>query len=333
MSLYALGGGELIGDKLVRYAYLDESGIGDPEREPYVIVAGVIVHADKQLRALEKYLKDMVIEYVPEDKREGFVFHAKELRNGGGVFDRGTYPEEKRLTALEELCSLPKQFELPVVLGFRKRSDVQEGHPEVSAEHILIAAQTAASTACLIQIERLMRSLKEDEVATLVYENNDSAKKLIKETHNFLKKDTAYKVIEEENFPTWKHLIPLKNIAETAFFVEKNESSILQVADAIAFTLNRKFRGESDADRYFKYYEDFLLGRPRLFGPAPSTSVFVEDSPHSKFELLIALVRQFVTPGIEGSLYESSRLFGIVRRNRFSRFYHSLVAFFCKAPH
>ena len=81
----------------MRFVYLDESGVGDPKREPFLVVAGVIVHADIQLKAIEKYLASMVECFVPPDKKEGFFFHARELANGGGAFDRNSYPEVARL--------------------------------------------------------------------------------------------------------------------------------------------------------------------------------------------------------------------------------------------
>lgn len=43
MSLRAFGGGVLAGHKFVRFVYLDEAGIGKPDIEPYVVVAGTII--------------------------------------------------------------------------------------------------------------------------------------------------------------------------------------------------------------------------------------------------------------------------------------------------
>src|SRR6266849_3413019 len=89
-----LGGGPLLGDNLVRMIYLDESGIS--ATEPYVVVAGVIIHADKQWKGLEKYLLDMVDELIPPAMRDNFYFHATELFSGGKRFDRNSWPKEKR---------------------------------------------------------------------------------------------------------------------------------------------------------------------------------------------------------------------------------------------
>jgi hypothetical protein len=73
----------------MRLVYLDEAGISNPQQEPYLVVAGIIVHADKQWYALERYLRDMVTDFIPPWLRAGFTFHANQLFAGGGkIFDR-----------------------------------------------------------------------------------------------------------------------------------------------------------------------------------------------------------------------------------------------------
>jgi hypothetical protein len=74
--------------------HLDEAGIGNPKHEPWVVVAGVAVHADDQWRSLEQYLTTMADDFVPSHQRDGFVFHAKDLFHGSGVFDRAKWPKK-----------------------------------------------------------------------------------------------------------------------------------------------------------------------------------------------------------------------------------------------
>jgi hypothetical protein len=105
----------------VRFAYLDESGIGKVEIEPYTVVAGVIVHADRQWKSLESYLCDMIIEFIPEEKRLGFTFHATELFSGGRNMHRDIFRKELRWHILDELCQLPNKFDLPIVCGIWDR--------------------------------------------------------------------------------------------------------------------------------------------------------------------------------------------------------------------
>src|SRR5215470_15141222 len=114
MSPRALGGGDLVGDRLVRFVYLDEAGTGDPQVEPYVIVAGVMVDADKQWKRVENHLIDLADAFAEPEDRLGFCFHANELYTGGKREFKEKYPLQKRHDALASICEIPDKFSLPV---------------------------------------------------------------------------------------------------------------------------------------------------------------------------------------------------------------------------
>ncbi|MFZ1218172.1 MAG: DUF3800 domain-containing protein, partial [Chthoniobacterales bacterium] len=83
-----------------RFIYIDESGISANEK--VLVVAGVIVNADLQLKGVETALCDLRDNYlsgvsgpagVNELERQNFFFHAKDMFHGSGsFFDRRTYP-------------------------------------------------------------------------------------------------------------------------------------------------------------------------------------------------------------------------------------------------
>ena len=104
------------------------------------------------------------------------------------------------------------------------------------------------------------------EVATVVYENHDQAKKSIRQTHNFLK-DGA-KVMRDQMSEV-SELLPLTQVAETAFFAQKQESSVLQVADAVVFTIKRKLQNGTDCDIFFGQIDRQLFVRASAFGLFP----------------------------------------------------------------
>jgi hypothetical protein len=106
----------------MRMVYLDEAGISNPAHEPHVVVAGVIIHADRQWKAVELHLNDMADRYVPGDRRAGFVFHAKDLFHGSGAFPRNQWSREKRWEILDELIAIPEQLDLAVVPGYVERA-------------------------------------------------------------------------------------------------------------------------------------------------------------------------------------------------------------------
>lgn len=87
----------------------DEAGIGSPTDEPISIVAAVIVHGDQQLAKVRNSLKRLADMYIPPEQREGFVFHAEELFNGGGkAFNRQNgLPLPKRLEIAREIAAIP----------------------------------------------------------------------------------------------------------------------------------------------------------------------------------------------------------------------------------
>ena len=85
----SLSGHPLEGDRIVRLVYVDEAGIGHSGEEPFLTVGAVVVHADKQLIAVERYLDKIVKRHIPQEHWGDFVFHATHLFNGGGkVFTR-----------------------------------------------------------------------------------------------------------------------------------------------------------------------------------------------------------------------------------------------------
>ena len=79
----------------VRYVYADESGISI--NESFVVVAGVIIHADTQWNVVEKHIGELIEKYVAKEDRSGFCFHATDLFQGSGkVFgNREKYPLER----------------------------------------------------------------------------------------------------------------------------------------------------------------------------------------------------------------------------------------------
>jgi hypothetical protein len=253
----------------VRFAYLDESGIGNPKAEPFVVVAGVIVHADAQLKALEKYLSDMANEFVPATLRMGFRFHAKDLFHGNGIFDRQRYPQHLRWEILRHLCEIPEKFDLPVVMGYVERAALLAKNPAATPMELIVNGQAMAATACLFAVERYMRHPERaGEVAALVYENNDQTKKLIRDTQKMLRDDWFTSHLGPDIFaPSWLELLPLRSIVEAPLFAEKSESGALKVADVIAHVLNRKLRNTPECDRFFEPFDRQLIVRAKSFGP------------------------------------------------------------------
>ncbi len=245
-GLRALGGGSLIGDRLMQLVYLDESGTGKIKHDPYAVFAGVIVNADKQAVALQKHLLGMVLHHVPEEHQKGFRFHARELVSGCDAFPRHNTLNQ-RMDILEELCSLPKLFDLPVVAGSCSRQMVIDACPEAGPLECLITALASAACVCVSHVEQFMRARDDQmELSSLYFEDNQMARNVIRSLlRRMMDSDNPISAPEMNGF------FPIHRIMGEVSFQEKRDSSILQVADACAWAIRKKLSCGSHCDRYF----------------------------------------------------------------------------------
>jgi hypothetical protein len=229
----ALGGGVLSGDKLVRYVYLDETGTGDPAKEPFVIVAGVMIHAvASEWKAVENHLKFLADGFALPEDRPGFCFHANELFTGVKRKFSDKYSLQKRHAALAAICEIPQRFSLPTFMYAINRADYERRRPGLSKNELLTEGLMHASIGCAIGIERFMRThMPPDEVATLVYEHNTDKNQAIADYHEFFRSD---KIENELRKLQRRRLLRLERIIEGAMFSKKSASSLLQIADACA---------------------------------------------------------------------------------------------------
>jgi len=224
----------------MRLVYLDESGTST--NETVTVVAGVIVDPDKQWKAVEAYVDELIQEYVPEKDRAGFVFHATDLFHGSKIFNPRTYPPARRFEALKKLIGIPATFRLPIVFGFQDKTMLPglfKAHPRHS-KRVLAIHQALTYSYCVIAAERFMRDYAEPhELATLTVENNDSTQSAVKKIHNHLKGRQLDRVEVTHLREVGGEYLPIRNIIDCINFASKDEAILLQLADACAFMLGR----------------------------------------------------------------------------------------------
>jgi hypothetical protein len=237
-SLCAFGSGPLKGDNFVRWAYVDEAGISS--REKLVTVAGVVINADKHHRAITARLNEMR-NALPPELADGLIFHAKDIWHGNKEFERekweahGIFKEERR-SLVQKLCSIPAEFNLPVVLGFV----VKEHHdwqPIVRSKGGNLDANRGsyaiAFGQCCITVEAFMRDRAlPDEVAHIVAEDTKEMREYAAWSYELLERPFSWPDVFDK-------YLPIERIAEDPMFTPKKRSSILQVADSLAFVINR----------------------------------------------------------------------------------------------
>lgn len=268
-ALRALGGGELLGDKLVRFAYMDESGTGGSPREPLIMMGGIVLHADRDWMAIEQYIRDMADDFARPEDRVGFAFHAQELMKGGKRIPRDKYPEEKCRAFLQALCEIPQRFGLLVVFASQPRE------ASTSLEHSLMAL----SGVCAMQVDEFVeRNCDPGEVATMVYEENGKYGKFIREHQEFLRSEHMDALIRQE---PGTQLRRISRVIEQAMFVSKRHPA-MQVADACLYVLGRRMRRCPSEERFYKPLMSQLMRVP---------SALFSDLPPSAFEGLTLAAR------------------------------------------
>lgn len=149
--------------KLVRFVYVDESGIS--VNETTLVVADVIIDADSQWSRVAQHLDQLVNEFVPYGQRNDFIFHATELFHGSGqVFNRNQYRIERSHEALTAILAIPSAFRLPIVFGFirkqltgelpstaKEKQEGKEARSEAEANH------SVAFSLCAMGAETFMK--------------------------------------------------------------------------------------------------------------------------------------------------------------------------------
>jgi hypothetical protein len=222
------------GSKVLRFVFLDEGGIS--RYEPFVVVAGVIVHGDEQLIPLERELANLVKKHIPKEHQPGFVFHATDIWSGTGkIFgDRDRWTLDRRLIILRDLARIPRKLDIPIVHESYEKAKFLEDRPKSSiptAHEISVAAHAVAFASCTLRIEEYMRECFSSEVAQIVAEDNDQARKMIKNVHDGFRYPQRLEGIIRNT------LLPLRHIRGSVHFADKNESAPLQIADLCAFII------------------------------------------------------------------------------------------------
>jgi Protein of unknown function (DUF3800) len=223
-----------------------------------LVVVGAIVNADRQLIGLENCLNKIVSRHIPENQRESFVFHAMDLFNGGGkVFDRnGPFTLSKRLEIADELAAIPRKLNIPIAAGFVDRGNfpivdnLSEDYNKLSLADKTTFAHVCDYMNCAMTVEHWMRVETNNEICMFVVENNEQAKALIKQTHNYHQEKRLDYILSD----TDRQHFPFRRIKEDPLFQDKRPGSALQLADFCAYVFKRFLMNKTDS-RYLRFFE------------------------------------------------------------------------------
>lgn len=228
------------GGNLVRLTYFDEGGTS--RAEPHLVVAGPIVHGDRQLVAVEDELDRLIEKHIPAAARNGFIFHATDIWSGSGLFrDRELWPLPRRVAILEDLADIPVKLGLPIAFGAanKKRTAAMAG-PGVSDRVLDFVYHAAAYGSAAQLVERYFRSRFPDEFTIVIAEDRPQVRRMIKGAHASLQGRGPFPM-PAEIMKDYVEL-PFHHIRDTIHFAEKAESKCLQIADICAFLIRGYLR-------------------------------------------------------------------------------------------
>lgn len=218
----ALIGGPIFGNRWVKQCLLDEAGIN--ARDPVVVVAGVIVDPDSQFVAVERRIDEAREALIPEHIRDGFAFHAKDVF--GRLRKQEGWDWKKCNEITQAWFQIALDLKLPIVLTWVAKNLNEAGICEVNEEaHMLAFAE------CIQGIDDYMREFASDEVASVIAEDCPHMRKRLR---HMAKKIMRGGLIGDLNFTE-----KINHIKGGVLFAEKDDSPILQIADAFAFSFSR----------------------------------------------------------------------------------------------
>lgn len=255
----------------MRLAYLDESGISTQKQEPFLVVAGVIIHGDKQLAAVEDHLTNIIKDHFPDENSSTFFLRATDLFSGGKYRDIISFDE--RLEILDELAGIPTKFGLRISYAALEKAKFPKHFlgPKTKKKEIDILQHASAFFNCSIGIEVFMRATTKDENAMIVAEKRPEVESAIRAIHRVMKDPELMKAAEvkEDDWPFVK-LLPFERIRDVPHFANKRESKLLQLADLAAFAIQRYLSKKKHSERLYNPLKKcfiwppiFLKGFPR----------------------------------------------------------------------
>lgn len=251
LSIYGV---PLEGRNLVRLTFMDEAGISADE--PVAVVSGVIIHGDNQLNAVEHYLSKIKQQYLGD--RTQVTLSAKDIWHGTKDF-KGM-EVSKRIEIINAMVSILLNLNLPVSIGAINKKNHNETYEAYKKSkdytnpkygqlkkdnycHVLAFIQ------CCAMIERHMQRFT-DENTILIVEDRS-------EVRQSLRRAIAYLKGSPLSSSPW---LPARKIREMPAFLEKGESSSLQLADLCAFLARGALSSETiKKERHpliAKWYQD-----------------------------------------------------------------------------
>ncbi|CAM4092044.1 hypothetical protein BOTU111921_11310 [Bordetella tumbae] len=233
----------------MRVVYVDEAGTSDSE--PHRIVVGVQV-ADSEMSArAENAIRAVVNKFVPADLGKDFIFHGKEIINGGKRVPRERWPLSDRLDFFKSFVSIPRSLGMPIHVGATKANALNGNFPEdkISAserDHMMAFAFMLQAANRIIK-----RMAGKGERILVVHESIPERQQFLSKVYQ-VARQVSVQLSPEQVQPLplgYSHpdglLFSADLFVDAPAFAQKKESPMLQLADACAYTFRRYLAGSN----------------------------------------------------------------------------------------
>ncbi|MBV8775427.1 MAG: DUF3800 domain-containing protein [Deltaproteobacteria bacterium] len=244
-----------IAGKIVRCIYLDDAGFGDEKHEPIAVVAAVLVNADTQWKPIERDIDSIIERFVPEDSREGFEFHAKELFSSSKR--TRSWGQPLRHAVLEEFVKLFDKYKLPILPGAANRSEVRKmaaisvSRGRLKGQNLLdLMSLNFAFLACSSVVNLWLKMFANREVGICFADKlNTDRVEWLKANLNFFRRNS----LNGDPESRWDRLV------DTVYWAESHESMGLQLADSAAFFYKRHLMEKADSEHFYSIIEPYVF--------------------------------------------------------------------------
>lgn len=276
-GLKSFSGHPLAGDRVLRFLFLDESGVSGSPNEPLGMVVAVILNADQQWNAVERRLNEIRERFDLPNGDTPFVFHGTDIYSGKRTFaDRSKWPVERRIELYGAIADIRADFDLPVSVGYWEKAEIKERIPNISKRSLSKLCQLMCYMNCLVGCEKYLRDFAaKDEVALVHAEDAPSVRVALTELHHEM-------VTGANGIPDSNGMIPLRHIKRTVTFSNKANNQLIQLSDCYAFLLRRHFSGDRTVSDLMKRFHgalgNALMSREEGLGRA-GTRVYVSKQP------------------------------------------------------
>jgi hypothetical protein len=209
-----------------------------PPGDQATIIAAIIVDGS-QIAAAEDALREQLYQVPVRLRRPEFISHAKDIWGKDEV--RKGWDLPARVVYLRSLIAIPYRLEIPICVAMMRRTN-----PGDPAGRISLAKfhHMWAFALCMAHADRYIRRFYGPaEVATIFAEDAPKTKKIINDAFAYLKNNTmsfpATTIDSQGKNELTTASYKIERIREAPAFKKKADSPLLQIADALAFSIRR----------------------------------------------------------------------------------------------